>query len=390
MHETLVTLLDAISMVAFAAAFVMALSIPVRLMDRFSRAFLLLALGTYVFVGVSNILEHAGITAAFDLFEDYIEILFPLVFTYFLYSVITNNELTLRKKAEAELLASKERYQRIIEDLPDLVCRYRPDTTITFVNEAYANYFNKTVDELIGTSFLALVPSEVHDYIRSKIAALSQKSPLTTMEHEVITPAGKRRWQHWRDRALFDEGGAISEIQSIGQDITERKHMEERLRTLTLTDELTGLFNRRGFYAMAEQQVKLSRRMHKRTLLVSADLDNLKRINDTLGHQGGDAALVATADIIKRCFRRSDIVARVGGDEFVVLQLETTPIDPETLAQRLQKKIDERNEQGRDGCPLSVSFGIACFEPDSGLSIDEMLHRADQLMYEHKRLKQRI
>jgi diguanylate cyclase (GGDEF)-like protein len=241
----------------------------------------------------------------------------------------------------------------------------------------------------MGRRFLALIPKESHEYVLSGIASLSRDNPIVTMEHEVLSPNGVRRWQLWRDRALFDAQGNITEIQSIGRDITDRKLMEEKLRALTITDDLTGLYNRRGFYALAEQQVKLARRMGKEMLLLSADLDNLKRINDTLGHQGGDAALVEAAEIIKSCFRRSDIIARVGGDEFVVLQIETARIDPASLSARLQQKIDERNEKNAGGFRLSISFGIARFGPSDDRSIDEMLHEADQLMYEHKRQKHR-
>lgn len=134
-----------------------------------------------------------------------------------------------QEKMEEELEGARNRYRKIVEDLPDLVCRYRPDTTITFVNEAYATYFGKKVDELIGTSFLDLIPAEDHDYVLKQIASFNEISPLITMEHKVITPDGQQRWQFWRDRALFESSGNITEIQSIGQDITESKQAEEEL-----------------------------------------------------------------------------------------------------------------------------------------------------------------
>jgi two-component system cell cycle sensor histidine kinase/response regulator CckA len=139
-------------------------------------------------------------------------------------------EITQRKNVEEVLGRLKERYQSIIDDLPDMVCRYRADTTIIFVNEAYARYFGKTPKELIGTSFLELVPPEDHDYILGSIASLSLESPLITTEHKVISPGGGERWQLWRDRALFDEEGNVTEIQAVGQDVTERRQAEEKLR----------------------------------------------------------------------------------------------------------------------------------------------------------------
>lgn len=146
------------------------------------------------------------------------------------YTAIICKDITEQRKGEEALIKAKEQYEKVVEDLPDLICRYKQDTIITFVNEAYANYFGKSRDELIGTSFLQLVPPESHKYIRTRISSLSEISPVTSMEHEAIAPDGKLRWQLWRDRALFDSSGNVVEIQSIGQDITERKEAEKKLQ----------------------------------------------------------------------------------------------------------------------------------------------------------------
>ncbi len=135
-------------------------------------------------------------------------------------------ELAASKK---QLAKAKERYQRIVEDLPDLICRYKPDTTITFINDSYAKYFGRSVEKLLGKSFLELIPPAFHGYVREKIASLSTEKPVVTMEHEVLATGGQVRWQLWRERAIFDAQGNIREIQSIGRDITELKHAEKRL-----------------------------------------------------------------------------------------------------------------------------------------------------------------
>src|SRR6185369_5039973 len=113
--------------------------------------------------------------------------------------------------------------------------------------------------------------------------------------------------------------GEITHFVAILEDITDRKHAEEKLRELSVSDELTGLANRRGFMLLAEQQIKLAQRTGKGLVLVFADLDRLKWINDTLGHAEGDRAIQDTALILRNSFRTSDIVARLGGDEFVAL-----------------------------------------------------------------------
>ncbi len=173
----------------------------------------------------------------------------------------------------------------------------------------------------------------------------------------------------------------------LEQQESKRQQMEEELRALLLVDELTGLYNRRGFLTLALQELKLAHRLKKRMILVFADLDDLKRINDTLGHPEGDRALIKTAGILKETFRESDIVARIGGDEFVVLAVENQENSALRVNTRLQEKIKAHNAKATSPLKLSVSVGIACYDPRSPCSIDELLARADNSMYERKRSK---
>jgi two-component system cell cycle response regulator len=158
---------------------------------------------------------------------------------------------------------------------------------------------------------------------------------------------------------------------------------EEALLALSLTDELTGLHNRRRFFVVAEQCLKLAIRMKKRPLLLFIDLDDLKWINDHYGHNEGDQALIGLADILKKTFRESDIIARIGGDEFVVL-LESTDEKSETMITRLHENVKEYNAK-RSQHILSISLGTAYFDPEYPISIDELLAKADALMYAQKR-----
>jgi diguanylate cyclase (GGDEF)-like protein/PAS domain S-box-containing protein len=167
-------------------------------------------------------------------------------------------------------------------------------------------------------------------------------------------------------------------------DITERKRMEDALRTMSLVDELTGLYNRRGFFSLAEQQLKISSRMKRRMMLLFADFDGLKRINDAFGHPEGDRALIEVANAFKETFRESDIVARIGGDEFVVLAIETDGVGTEILATRLQRNLEARTARGCRCYQLSLSMGIAHYEPEHPCSIDELLAQADRAMYGQK------
>jgi diguanylate cyclase (GGDEF)-like protein len=165
--------------------------------------------------------------------------------------------------------------------------------------------------------------------------------------------------------------------------------MEEKIHSLSITDPLTGLHNRRGFLTLAEQQLKFSDRHQRDMLLFFADLDGMKRINDTLGHEEGDAALIDVAAILKETFRSSDIIARIGGDEFAVLAIDATEISPEIIMTRLQNQISDHNKKEKRHYKISVSMGIARYDPENPCSLDDLMSRADKLMYKQKRSKKR-
>jgi diguanylate cyclase (GGDEF)-like protein len=160
--------------------------------------------------------------------------------------------------------------------------------------------------------------------------------------------------------------------------------LDRELRYLALTDDLTCLYNRRGFFAAATQQLKLAQRNAQSLLLLFCDVDNLKKINDTYGHSEGDLALVRTADALEKAFRGSDIIARLGGDEFVVLAQVLSDQSQEVLMRRLQKNLKQANSGGAR-YELSLSVGVAPFDPKRAITLGELLAQADKAMYEKKR-----
>ena len=163
-----------------------------------------------------------------------------------------------------------------------------------------------------------------------------------------------------------------------------REHRgKETLRALSITDELTNLYNRRRFFDLAEQNLKMATLLKKRSLLLYIDMDDLKWINDNCGHNEGDKALIALAGVIKQTFRESDIIARIGGDEFVIL-LESTDENDKTATTRLQENLRNYNNKLTIDYNLSVSIGAAPFDPDHPVSIDELLDQADSSMYVQK------
>jgi two-component system, cell cycle response regulator len=167
----------------------------------------------------------------------------------------------------------------------------------------------------------------------------------------------------------------------------ERHRLASALRSLSLIDDLTGLYNRRGFLDLGEQHLKLARRSGRAVLLVYLDVDELKAVNDRLGHLAGDRALNLTANVLRDTFRQSDIIGRLGGDEFAVMALEASEENEERLAQRLRDQIEEINERGREPFHLSISMGVARFTVEGRMKLAELLAQADQAMYLEKRAK---
>jgi two-component system, cell cycle response regulator len=160
--------------------------------------------------------------------------------------------------------------------------------------------------------------------------------------------------------------------------------VERELRYLALTDDLTCLYNRRGFFAAATQQLKLARRNSQSMLLLFCDVDNLKPINDSYGHREGDLALIRAADALEEAFRDSDILARLGGDEFAVLALEASHEHEAVMLRRLEKTLKKSNAN-ESRYDLSLSVGVARFNPQHAVSLGELMEQADRNMYEQKR-----
>lgn len=171
------------------------------------------------------------------------------------------------------------------------------------------------------------------------------------------------------------------------EDITERKALEDRLAAMSVTDELTGLYNRRGFFAVAQQQLKVAERARRHVVLFFADLDHMKEINDTLGHQEGDRALADAAFVLKQTFRESDIIGRIGGDEFAVFAVDAASETQDALLVRLQTALQRQNRRAQKYV-LSMSVGTAHYDPQAPSSLDQLMAIADTMMYDRKRKKE--
>jgi diguanylate cyclase (GGDEF)-like protein/PAS domain S-box-containing protein len=293
-------------------------------------------------------------------------------------------DITDRKRAEKALQESEELY-RVLAEKSFAGVYVVQNGKFRFLNSNAASYFGYTQEELIGRESMKLVHPEDREQLKTNVIDMLHGQRTFPYEFRIITREGQIKWLMEMVTSISWEGKRA--VLGNSMDLTERKKTEEEIQSLSMTDQLTGLYNRRGFLALADQQLRFSERYKRDMLLFFADLDGMKWINDTLGHEEGDSALREVSVILKDTFRASDIITRIGGDEFAILAIDTTGLYPEVIMTRLQNKIDMHNKKGGKRYKISISMGTAYYDPANPCSLDELMSRADKLMYEQKRRK---
>jgi len=239
-----------------------------------------------------------------------------------------------------------------------------------------ANYLESEVSKLAratGVQYILAKPTEPQEILRTVSEAL--KRPTTPSR---LPQTGQLQREHLQLMA-----------DKLYQKVVELEKTNDRLRNLSLTDELTGLNNRRGFMILATALLKFARRAEHPLCLLYIDLDSLKSINDTHGHTAGDTAITHFATILTETFRDSDVIGRMGGDEFVVLTIDAAESDLLNIQVRLQKNVEAYNLRAVPGTALSFSVGVIKVDRDSTITMEELLSQADAAMYKHKQSRRR-
>ena len=290
-------------------------------------------------------------------------------------------EIAQRKLSEEALRKSEEKYSSLVESADDSIYLMDRDFRYLFINKKHLSRLGIPEDGYKGKRY-----SDFH--------APEETKRFIEIVEEVFRTGRSVRFEHKsrRDNEYFlltlspviEPDGKIIAVTVVSKNITELKRMEEELRTLTLTDALTGLYNRRGFLTLAEQHLKIAGRMKTKVFMMYADMDALKGINDVFGHQEGDSALKETARILRETFRESDIVSRIGGDEFVVMPVGNSAESATLLTTRLDRNLRDYNAKKIHNYSLSLSIGITHYDPAHPVSVEELLSQGDKLMYEQK------
>jgi diguanylate cyclase (GGDEF)-like protein len=295
----------------------------------------------------------------------------------------------------------------ILQTVHEALLILSPDLRVMWANESFYKTFQVGPGEIEGRLFFGLGNRQWDlPGLRTLLGEVLPKG-LEFHDHEVERDfAGiGRRTMLLNAKKLPRESDNREMILLAIVDITERKQAEaeqfkvnielkkanDALRTLVLIDDLTGLYNRRGFLTFAEQHMKLARRIKQELLLVYLDLDGLKQINDTFGHQEGDRALVNTAQSLKGIFHRDlDIIARLGGDEFVVLSIDSFHENAEIISAHLQENLDNTTAQINCGYRLSFCLGMTRFNIKGRMTINDLMAKADMALYKNKRARPNI
>jgi len=233
----------------------------------------------------------------------------------------------------------------------------------------------RTYDSMVHPDDLAWVIEESHEKARSGLETWTQ-------EYRLVDAAGETRWIRDYTHAVRSAEGAVTANEGYIIDVTAQKRAEielrrreEQLRMLSLTDELTGLYNRRGLYALGEHMMRSAHRHKSGMGVVFLDLDGLAAINERFGHSQGDEALRDLADVLKACTRESDVPARAGGDEFVVLVEDDTPA-AEALAERIRRRIAAGHAKSQRPYKLEASLGLVYWPAGEEATLQGLIERA--------------
>jgi len=224
-------------------------------------------------------------------------------------------DITERKRTEAEIAEWRQRYELTIASSGQVVYDYHIETNSILWGGSVDQVLGYQLQEMSGggDQYVSLLHREDRKETLRLFKIAQQNNTPYVVEYRFKHKSGDYLWIHDRGFFITDTEGKAVRMLGMMQDITERKRMEEALRTLSLVDDLTGLYNRRGFLTLAEQELKIANRMNRGMFLLFVDLDYLKEINDSYGHKEGDQSLIAVANVIKDTYRTPDIIARIGG-----------------------------------------------------------------------------
>jgi len=293
-----------------------------------------------------------------------------------------SRDITERKQSEEALRSAEEKYRSIIENINDIFYMLDNQGNITFISPAVERLTKYKMSELIGKPVFPLVhPDDLPGLIESFNHLVSGQ--LVPWEFRLMDKDGRIIYVRTSRQLLYKDGKVVG-ITAVMTDLTERKKMEQKLEEMATHDFLTGLPNRVLLTDRFTMAAALAQRSKERLAVMSLDLDKFKTINDTLGHEAGDQVLKTVSTRLTGIIRASDTLARIGGDEFVLVMLETNhPKDATAIAQKILDSFAQPLLIGDHRVELSTSIGVATY-PEDGQDLETLVKNSDAAMYYSK------
>jgi len=293
-------------------------------------------------------------------------------------------DISARRQAEAALHESEERLRDLFENAHDIIQSVGPDGHFQYVNRAWLATLGYTRNDVAKLTLWDVVHPDSQDHCREVFQAVLSGRETDHVEATFVSKDNKKILVEGNISGRFKEGKPIA-TRGIFRDVTQRKEYEERLFALARHDPLTGVYNRHALTELVDREVERSKRYNHPIGILLIDVNRFKEVNDRFGHVMGDKVLQAVATILQHNVRNSDIVARYGGDEFLVILPET---DGETdlVKERILAEVAHRNETNPLlEFPVTLAIGSVHWSPDSDRSMEQVFAEADKLMYEDKR-----
>jgi len=298
-------------------------------------------------------------------------------------------DITERVKTEKDLQESERSYAVLLSNLPGMAyrCNYDHEWAMLFVSEGCFELTGYTSSSLINNrdrSFIDLISPKYQDYLWDKwINAVENRTKLAE-EYEIITASGETKWVFEQGQAIYDKSGKVEALEGLIVDITDRKRKEDEILYLNYHDYLTGIHNRRY---LEWQKTRIDREDFLPLSVMIGDINGVKLVNDAFGHAEGDILISETAKIIQSCCRKSDIAARTGGDEFMILMPQTDSETANAIMDRIKQKCEAYNQDlSNEAYSINISLGFATKETISE-HLERTIKLAEDFMYKRKLLE---
>lgn len=325
----------------------------------------------------ANIIGHfLKIASAYLVYKAVIEIGFRQPFSLLFRDLKANQEA---------LQASQERFRTVADFTMNWEYWRAPNGNFNYVSPSCEKITGYPPQQFYQNAQIMTKVVHPDDYARFEKHVHERIQKVETVEFRIVTQAGDERWISHVCQPLFDEAGNFNGRRASNHDITERVIMEKKLKKLAITDPLTGIYNRRHFFELAEHEFERGQRYKYPLSVIILDIDHFKEVNDSHGHAVGDQVLKTFTQLCLQNIRDGDVFARIGGEEFVILQPLTYIAQCAQGADRLRKLVQDIPIYADDEpVYITISMGIAGTELEKAISLDDLINRADQALYKAK------